>query len=73
MQKNVRFWSYLVQFSAAWEMFETRFVDKMKTQTMFKIFFPRKTRRLWENVKKYDSRTDHRWQCINLLAPEFYI
>jgi len=32
MQTNVHFWSYLAQFFIEWEMFQTKDVEKIKTQ-----------------------------------------
>jgi len=33
-------------------MFETKFVDKIKTRILFSITFVRKSCRLWDNVQK---------------------
>ena len=44
---------YLAEFFFEWEMLQKKFVQKIKTHIMFKSVFPRKSRRLWDNVKKY--------------------
>ena len=31
MQTNIHFWSYLVGFFLEWEMFQTKFVEKIET------------------------------------------
>ena len=48
MKPNILFWSYLAHFFLEWEMFQTRFVEKIKTHFVF-----RKSCRVWENVEKY--------------------
>jgi len=53
METNMHFWSYLAQFFLEWEMLETKFVENIKTQILCSItFFPRKSFRLWSDVKK---------------------
>ena len=36
-----------------WEMFQTKFVEEIKTHILFSVFFFRKSCRLWDNVEKY--------------------
>jgi hypothetical protein len=37
MKTNVDFWSYLTQFFLEWEMFQTNFVEKMKTHILLSV------------------------------------
>ena len=54
MKTSVHFLSYLAHFCLEWEMFQTKFVEKIKTHILFSaIFFFRKPCRLWDNVEKY--------------------
>ena len=53
METNITFWSYLVQFLLEWEMFQTKFVQKIKTHILCSVAFFRKSYRLWDNVEKY--------------------
>jgi hypothetical protein len=46
---------YLAEFFLEWEMFQTKFVDKIKTRFMFNNFFPRQPCHLWYNVEKYGT------------------
>ena len=49
------FESYLEQFFLEWEMFQTKFVQKIKTHILCSItfFFPPESCRLWDNVDIY--------------------
>ena len=47
------FLSYLAQFFLEWEVFETNFVEKIKTHILCSVIFFRKLYRLWDNVEKY--------------------
>jgi hypothetical protein len=55
MKTNIHFWSYLARFFVEWEMFQTKVVEKIKTQFFLSstFFFFRKSYRLWDNVEKY--------------------
>ena len=53
MRTCEHFSSYPAQFFWEWEMFQTQFVDKIKTHFMFSNFFPPKLCCLWNNVKEY--------------------
>jgi hypothetical protein len=55
MKTNTRFWSCLARFFLEWEMFQTKFVEKIKTHISWSItfFFFQKPRHLWDNVEKY--------------------
>jgi hypothetical protein len=44
---------YLADFLLEWQMFQTKFVAKMKTNFMLNNLFSRKLCPLWENVGKY--------------------
>jgi hypothetical protein len=52
-ETNVHCWSYLAQFFLEWEIFQTEFVNKIKTHILCSITYFRKSCRLWDNVKKY--------------------
>ena len=51
MQVYVDLWQYLAEFFLEWEMFQTKFVEKMKTQFKSSNFFLLKSCRLWDNVE----------------------
>jgi len=53
MKTNIHFLSYLDQFLLEWEMFQTKFVEEIKTHILFPITFSVKSYRLWDNVEKY--------------------
>jgi hypothetical protein len=45
---------YLAQFFLAWEMFQTKVVQEIKTHILCRItLFSWKSRHLWDNVEKY--------------------
>jgi hypothetical protein len=50
---NVYFLQYLAHFSLECEMFQTKFVEKIKTHIVCSVIIFRKSCRLWENVEKY--------------------
>ena len=39
METNINFPSYLAQFFLEWEMFQTKVVEKIKTQILFSVTF----------------------------------
>ena len=51
MKTSTHFLSYLTQFVLEWEMFQTKFVEKIKTHFMFNNVF-RKSCHLWDNMGK---------------------
>ena len=55
IKTNTQFWSYLAYFFLEWEMFQTKFVEKIKTHILCSVtfFFLRKSCRLWGIVEKY--------------------
>ena len=53
IKTNTQFWSYLAYIFAQWEMFQTKFVEKIKTHILSSVTFFRKSYRLWGNVEKY--------------------
>ena len=62
MNTNIHFWSYLTEFFLEWGMFQTKFVDKIKTHFVFtSFFFFRKSCRLWDNVGKYCTAGQATW------------
>jgi len=44
------FLSHLAQFFLEWDVFQTKFVEKIKTNFVFNNLFFRKSCRLWDNV-----------------------
>jgi hypothetical protein len=50
---NIRSGSQLAQFFLERDMFEIKFVEKIKTHILCAITFFRKPCRLWDNVEKY--------------------
>jgi hypothetical protein len=40
MKTNIHFWSYLVHFFLEREMFQTKFVEKIKTHILCSVTFP---------------------------------
>jgi len=67
MTTDMHFWSYLVQFFLEWKIFQTKFVEKLETNTHYLISnFFQKSCHLWDNGKKYcgagqatDGNTTH--------------
>jgi len=51
-RRPINFLSYLAQFFLESEIFQTKFVEKIKTHFMFSNFFP-KPFRLWDNAEIY--------------------
>ena len=64
MVTNINFLSYLAQFFLEWEVFETKFVEEMKTRILFSVtFFPSKIVPFLYNVQNIlCSLAGHRWQ-----------
>ena len=63
MNTNTHVWSHLTQFCLEWEMFQTKFVDKIKTNILRSKSLFRKScvyEIMWENIVK---PTGHSWQC----------
>jgi hypothetical protein len=54
MKTDMYFWSYLTRIFLKWEIFQTKFLQKIKTHFMFNNIF-RKSCRLWDNVEKYGT------------------
>jgi len=52
MKTNIHFGSHVVQFSLKWEMFQKKFVDKVKTHILRSVTLSRKSCRLWDNLEK---------------------
>jgi hypothetical protein len=56
MKTYAHLWSYLAQYFLEWEMYQTKVAEKIKTHILCSItFIFRKSRRLWDNVKKIDD------------------
>jgi len=53
MQTYIQLWSYLAHFFWEWEMFQTKYVEKIKTRVLCSVTCFRKSRRVWDNVEKY--------------------
>jgi hypothetical protein len=52
MQTNMYLRSHLAQLFLEWEMFQTKFVEKIKTHILCSVTFSRKSCRLRDNVGK---------------------
>jgi hypothetical protein len=53
MRTDIHFLSYLAHFCLHWEMFQTKFVDKIKTHFVFsKLFFFSENRDVYEIIWK---------------------
>jgi hypothetical protein len=54
MKTNIHFWSYLAQFFLEWEIFQTKFVEKIKTHILCSVNFFSENRAvykiIWKNV-----------------------
>jgi hypothetical protein len=47
---------YPAKLFVEWEIFQTKFIEKIETHFIFNNFFsPRKSYLLWGNVEKYDT------------------
>ena len=51
---------YLAQLFLKWEMFQSKFVDKIEIHILFAmiLFFFRKSCCLWDNVEKYGTAVE---------------
>ena len=65
MKTYVHLWQYLDDFFLQWEMFETKFVEKLKTHILYWVTFSRKSFRLLDNVEKYGGARED----TNNMAP----
>ena len=50
VKTSIPLWYYLFHFFLEWETFQTKFVEKIKTNFFSVTFFFRKSRRFWDNV-----------------------
>ena len=54
MKTQAHLWTYFVQFSLEWEMFQTEVVEEIKTHFVVKdFFFSQKSYHLCDNMEKY--------------------
>ena len=53
MKTTRNFWSSLAQFFLKWKMFQTNFVEEMKTHILCSIKSFLKSCRLWDNMEKH--------------------
>jgi len=61
MKTYAHLWQYLTQFFVQWEMFQTKFVQKIKTHILCSTSFSPKSCHVWDNVEKYGRS----WQATN--------
>ena len=54
MKSCVNLW-YLARFLLHWEIFQTKFVENIKTHVLFLIFSFRQSCHLWDNVEKFGT------------------
>ena len=55
MKTYVHLWLYLAHFFVEWEMFQKKFVEKIKTHVLCSATLFRQSCRLWESVEKYGT------------------
>ena len=55
MKTNIHFLSYLAQFFLEWEMFQKKFVKKIKTHFICSKFSPKTSCHWWYNVENYST------------------
>ena len=60
MKTNIHFGSYFIQFFLEWEMFQTHFVEKMKTRILCSVIPPPISSRLWGYVENYSKAVQAR-------------
>jgi hypothetical protein len=53
METFSHLWQYLAELLLEWEMFQIKFIDKIKTHVLCSVTLFRKSFHLWENVDKY--------------------
>jgi len=53
MKTYLHTWPDLAGLLLEWVMFETKFLEKIKTRTLCSVIFIRKSPRLWDNAEKY--------------------
>jgi hypothetical protein len=75
MKTDTHFWSYLSQFFLEWEMFRTKFVEKIKTHILCSVTFIWKSCSLFDNVENYcraglaiDNRMAHAHCMLDTLG-----
>jgi hypothetical protein len=67
MKTFLHLWQYLAEFFLEWEMFQIKFIEKIKTHVLGSItFFFRKSYSLWDNVKKNNMVETERPQMTML-------
>ena len=67
MKTNIHLWSYLSQFPLKWEMFQTKFLEKIKSHISRSNPHPHtppppENRAVYEMWNIWWGRTGHRWQ-----------
>ena len=67
MKTNTPFWSYLAHFFVDWEMFQTKFVDEIKTHIFLLnnfFFFENHAvcEKTWKNVVESDRQQVAMWR-----------
>jgi hypothetical protein len=55
MKTYMHFLSYLTHFFLEWELFQTNILEEIKTHVLCSVRFFRKSCRVWDNVKKYNT------------------
>jgi hypothetical protein len=51
-------WQYLAEFFLKWDIFQIKFVEKVKTHILWSVPIFRKSCRLWDNVEKYGGASE---------------
>ena len=63
MKTNNHFRWYLAEFLLEWKMFQTKDVEKIKARILCSVTAFRTLRSLLDNVEKFSTVGEDRWQC----------
>ena len=64
MKTYICLWQYLTELFSEWEMFQTKVVQKIKTQTLCSWTFFQKLCHLWKNAEKCGRAAEATCMCI---------
>ena len=69
-------WLYVDEFFLKWEIFQAKFVEKIKTNFLSSVTLFLKSCRLWNNVEKYDRArvaTDDNMTHAHCMLDKFIV
>ena len=58
MKTDIRLWQYLAEFFLEWEIFQTKFVQKIKTHFIFSVTLFWKFYEMWKIYCRTEQATD---------------